>query len=269
MLLAKIPSQTQWFQLYVNQDRTLVKNILQRAEAGGVKVLFITVDAPALGKREKDMRVKFVESAPAEHEGVSNRNQGAARAISTFIDPSLNWEDLKWFKANTSMKLVLKGVQCGEDAVLAIQNGCAGIVVSNHGGRQLDTCRSGIEILGEVVKDLTEAGLRQKCEVYVDGGFRRGADIVKALCLGANGIGIGRPMLYGMSAYGQDGVEKVIDMLKEEMLMTMRLLGASSIRDLVPKLVLAKGVGIHVGEPISDYLGKGVYDKMQALKSKL
>jgi L-lactate dehydrogenase (cytochrome) len=112
-------------------------------------------------------------------EGKVNRSQGTARAISTFIDPSLSWDDIAWFKSLTKMPIVLKGVQCGEDAVLAVKYGVQGVVLSNHGGRQLDTARSGIEILPEVMQALKEIGAENKLEVYIDGGIRRGSDIFK------------------------------------------------------------------------------------------
>jgi L-lactate dehydrogenase (cytochrome) len=204
---AKLPSQTQWFQLYVNADRGLTKNLIEKAERLGCKAVCITCDAAQLGRREKDMRVKFENDAPDEmSQKEVNRNQGAARAISSFIDPSLCWDDLPWFRSIIKTKLVLKGIQCGEDAVIAAKSGVDAIVISNHGGRQLDTCRSGVEMLVEVVDALEKAGLSGKMELYVDGGFRRGGDIFKALALGATAVGLGRPFLYSMP-YGQQGVE--------------------------------------------------------------
>jgi L-lactate dehydrogenase (cytochrome) len=208
----KLPNQTQWFQLYVNPNRKLTRELIEKAENLGVTSICITVDAPQLGRREKDMRVKFEEDAPDVQEKSKsqvNRNQGAARAISTFIDPELCWDDMKFFKSIIKTKIVLKGIQCGEDAVLAAMHGVSAIIISNHGGRQLDTCRSGIEILVEVTEALEKAGLEGVMELYIDGGIRRGSDIFKALALGAKGVGIGRPFLYAMP-YGQEGVEHCI-----------------------------------------------------------
>lgn len=134
MIAARKEGQSQWFQLYVNRDRNITKEIVQKAERGGMKGLFITVDAPQLGRREKDMRNKFLANPPdLQKSDKINRNQGTARAISQFIDPTLNWDDIKWFKSITKMPIVLKGVQCAEDAVLAVQHGVQGIVLSNHG----------------------------------------------------------------------------------------------------------------------------------------
>ncbi|KAL2918137.1 hypothetical protein HK105_202064 [Polyrhizophydium stewartii] len=273
---ASIPGQPQFFQLYVNSDRKVTESIVRRAEARGMKGLFITVDAPQLGRREKDMRVKFVDDTPDLIDpNDSNRNMGAARAISHFIDPSLSWDDIPWFKSITKMPIVLKGVQTGEDAVLAAKAGLAGIVVSNHGGRQLDTVRSGIEILEEVVDHLKRHGLEGRLEIYVDGGFRRGTDIFKALALGARGIGLGRPFLYAMSTYGQAGVERAIDLLRDELEMTMRLMGVTSISQITRDSVLTKSLSFHAGTPLYDSLSRETYDPLRTsgdavvVKSKL
>jgi L-lactate dehydrogenase (cytochrome) len=238
---ARIPGQDQFFQLYVNRDRTLTQQLVQHAQDRGCKGLFITVDAPQLGKREKDMRNKFEEHPPdvQDEDQLADRNKGAARAISSFIDPSLEWKDIAWFKSITNMPIVIKGIQCGEDAVLAAQYGVAGIVLSNHGGRQLDTARSGIEVLSEVMQMLRKNNLHQKMEVYVDGGIRRGSDVVKAIALGARAVGIGRPFLYAMSAYGVPGVVKAIHILREEVEMTMRLVGVTSLDQLNPSYLCA------------------------------
>jgi L-lactate dehydrogenase (cytochrome) len=210
-------AQPQWLQLYVNKDREITKKIVQHAEKRGIKGLFITVDAPQLGRREKDMRSKFsdvgsnVQSSSGEN---VDRSQGAARAISSFIDPSLSWKDIPWFLSITKMPIILKGVQRVEDVLKAIEYGVHGVVLSNHGGRQLDTARSGIEILAEVMPELRRLGLQDRIEVYIDGGVRRATDIIKAVCLGAKGVGIGRPFLYAMSAYGLPGVDRAMQLLK-------------------------------------------------------
>ena len=204
--------QVQWMQLYVNKDREITKRYVQHGEKRGVKGLFITVDAPQLGRREKDMRSKYNEGAAKVQtdDSTIDRSQGAARAISSFIDPGLCWDDIDWFKSITNMPIILKGVQRAEDALKAVEYGLQGIVLSNHGGRQLDYARSGIEVLVEVMDALKKRGWQDKLEVYVDGGARRATDIIKAVCLGARGVGIGRPFLYAMSSYGQQGVERAI-----------------------------------------------------------
>ena len=208
----------QWLQLYVNKDRKITERIVKHAEARGCKGLFITVDAPQLGRREKDMRSKFSDvGSNVQDTGGDNvdRSQGAARAISSFIDPALSWKDIPWFKSITKMPIILKGVQRVEDVIRAVESGVQGVVLSNHGGRQLDFARSGLEVLAEVMPALRERQYEGKIEIFVDGGIRRATDIIKALCLGAKGVGIGRPFLYAMSAYGLPGVDRAMQLLKD------------------------------------------------------
>ncbi|POS88433.1 putative mitochondrial cytochrome protein, partial [Erysiphe pulchra] len=239
-------SQVQWLQLYVNKDRDLTKRIVQHAERRGCKGLFITVDAPQLGRRERDMRSKFTDAKPKiQLDSLIDISQGASRAISSFIDPSLSWKDIPWFRSITKMPIVLKGVQCIEDVLRAIEAGVQGVVLSNHGGRQLEFARSGIEILAEVMPVLREHRLESKIEVYIDGGVRRATDIIKALCLGAKGVGIGRPFLYAMSAYGETGVNRAMDLLKEEMEMNLRLIGCKEISELNPTFLDTRTLNNH------------------------
>ncbi|KAG2224332.1 hypothetical protein INT45_012901 [Circinella minor] len=262
---AALETQTQWLQLYVNSDREITNAFVNHAEKRGIKGLFITVDAPQLGRREKDMRVKYSDDAPEEMEQKDvSRNEGAARYISTFIDPSLNWNDLSWFKSITKVPIILKGVQTSADAVQAFRHGCQGVVLSNHGGRQLDFAPSGIEILPEVIDALhKEKGFNgENFEVYVDGGIRRGSDIFKALALGASGVGIGRPALFAMSTYGQAGVTRLIQLLQEELAMNMRLMGAKSIKDIKADMVDTRNLKDHfVANPI-DHLSHSAYERM-------
>ena len=268
---AKQDGQVQWLQLYVNKDRAITKRIVQHAEKRGCKGLFITVDAPQLGRREKDMRSKFqdVGSNVQDTGGEKvDRSQGAARAISSFIDPSLSWKDIPWFLSITKMPILLKGVQRVEDVIRAIESGVHGVVLSNHGGRQLDFARSGIEVLAEVMPVLRERGWENRIEIYVDGGIRRATDIIKALCLGATGVGIGRPFLYAMSAYGLPGVDRAMQLLKDEMEMNMRLIGCSRVDQLNPTLVDTRGLNTHSTTVPSDTLGLGVYDPLVGPQEK-
>jgi L-lactate dehydrogenase (cytochrome) len=256
------PGQVQWLQLYVNKDRAITQRIVQHAEKRGCKGLFITVDAPQLGRREKDMRTKFTEQGSNVQSGqATDTSQGAARAISSFIDPSLSWDDIPWFRSITKMPIVLKGVQRVEDVIKAVEAGVQGVVLSNHGGRQLEFARSAIEVLAETMPVLLELGLEDKIEVYIDGGIRRATDILKALCLGAKGVGIGRPFLYAMSAYGQDGVDRAMQLLKDEMEMGMRLIGARNISELNASMVDARSLFNH-GSPPTDSLSHAVYDPL-------
>lgn len=265
---ARGPDQVQWLQLYVNKDRTITKRIVQHAQQRGCKALFITVDAPQLGRREKDMRSKFsdrgsaVQAADGKSESSMDRSQGAARAISSFIDPSLSWKDIPWFQSLTDMPIVLKGVQRVDDVLRAVQMGIPAVVLSNHGGRQLEFAPSAIELLAEVMPELRRRGWQNRIEVYIDGGVRRGTDILKALCLGAKGVGIGRPFLYAMSAYGMPGVERAMQLLKDEMVMNMRLIGCSNIGQLCPDLVDARGLAVKTVPNPVDSLGLEVYDPL-------
>ena len=268
---ARKDEQVQWLQLYVNKDRAITRRIIQHAEKRGCKGLFITVDAPQLGRREKDMRSKFsgVGSNVQGTDGSNvDRSQGAARAISSFIDPALSWKDIPWFQSITRMPILLKGVQQVEDVIRAIECGIHGVVLSNHGGRQLDFARSGIEVLAEVMPVLRDRGWENRIEIYVDGGIRRATDIIKALCLGARGVGIGRPFLYAMSAYGLPGVDRAMQLLKDEMEMNMRLIGCSNIAQLNPTLVDVRGLSLHSTMVPSDNLGLHIYDPLTIPQEK-
>merc|ERR1719359_682882 len=268
---ARAPGQTQWWQLYVNKDRELTKSVVQKAENLGFEALFITVDAPQLGRRERDMRNKAKMSANVQGKQKEKipTSSGTTRAISSFIDPALQWSDLPFFKSITKMPILLKGIQTGKDAVLAYEAGMDGMVVSNHGGRQLDFARSGIEMLEECMDALHEIGADfNKFTVLVDGGFRRGSDLFKALALGARGIGLGRPTLVGMAAYGEDGVEKVIQIFKDEMEMHMRLMGTPTVADMTPDLVITRNVADHFSPGPTDFLSQQVYSPLP-LASKL
>lgn len=261
---ARRGDQVQWLQLYVNADRAITERIVRHAEARGCKGLFITVDAPQLGRREKDMRSKFVgEGGSNVQDGQeTDTSQGAARAISSFIDPSLSWADIPWFRSITKMPIVLKGVQRVEDVVKAVECGVQGVVLSNHGGRQLEFSRSGVEVLAETMPVLRSMGLEGKIEVYIDGGVRRATDILKALCLGARGVGIGRPFLYAMSAYGLDGVDRAMQLLRDELEMGMRLIGCTSLDQLNPSLIDTRNLGSHITGVPTDNLGRKVYDTL-------
>ncbi|KAI0343674.1 glyoxylate dehydrogenase [Trametopsis cervina] len=264
---AAVPGQEFFVQLYVNRDREITRKYVQHAEKRGVKGLFITVDAPQLGRREKDMRMKQVdESASAEvqkgHE--VKKDQGVARAISSFIDPSLSWKDIPWFRSITKMPIILKGISTAEDAILAYESGVQGIVLSNHGGRQLDTARSGLEVLVEVVAALRLKGYfpDPRFEIFVDGGVRRASDVLKAIALGAKAVGVGRAFLYSFCAYGQEGVERAIQIFRDEFEMNMRLLGARTIDELVPEMVDASGLSQHIVTVPRDNLFESTYQPL-------
>lgn len=260
---ARVPGQQQWYQLYVNADRKITEKAVRHAEERGMKGLFITVDAPSLGRREKDMKMKFEADSDVQNDDEEiDRSQGASRALSSFIDPSLSWKDIAFIQSITKMPIVLKGVQRKEDVLLAAEHGLQGVVLSNHGGRQLDYTRAPVEVLAEVMPILKERGLDSKIDIFVDGGVRRGTDILKALCLGAKGVGLGRPFLYANSSYGDKGVTKAIQLLKDEMEMNMRLLGVNKIEELTPDLLDTRNVFNRAVPVAKDYLYDQNYQRM-------
>lgn len=265
MLEVRQPDQVQFGQLYVNANRERTKEYVQQLEAGGVKALFVTVDAPQLGRREKDMRNKFTKNTDVQKDDDINRDEGVSRAISEFIDPSLCWDDIPWLKSITSLPIILKGVGCGLDAVMAYTTECAGIVLSNHGGRQLDTSRSAIEILPEAINALNthDPNWRSRFQVYVDGGIRRGSDIFKALALGATAVGIGRPVLYSLAAYGQHGIEKMCSLLRDELTTVMRLMGTPTIADITEDHVLSSNLVSHIPAQARDHLQLDTYEPLR------
>lgn len=260
---AALPKQPVWQQIYVNAEREDTRDFIKHGESLGVQGFFITVDAPQLGRREKDMRGKFDADLAGVQDGddSADTSQGAARAISSFIDPSLSWKDIPFLRESTSKPIVLKGIQRWEDAVLAAKHGLDAIVLSNHGGRQLEFSRSAIEILAEVMHELRERNLDKKLEVFIDGGVRRGTDVLKALCLGAKGVGIGRPFIYAMSTYGVEGVTKAIHLLNDEIEMNMRLLGVTDLSQLGPDMVDIKNLSAHDAVP-TDYSSEQVYERL-------
>ncbi|KAE8150594.1 cytochrome b2 [Aspergillus avenaceus] len=230
-----------FFQLYINQDRVASEKLLRQAEDCGFKAVFLTVDAPVAGKREADERVEtddsgVVHTAPMTGaQGVSDtKGGGLGRIMGKYIDASFCWEDLKWLRRSTKLPIVLKGIQTAEDALLAMEYGVDGIVVSNHGGRSLDTSTSSISVLMEIRQCCPQ--VFEHLEVFVDGGIRRGTDILKAVCLGARAVGMGRHFLYSLT-YGQEGVERLIEIMKDELETTMKLLGITDISQAHPGLL--------------------------------
>ena len=220
---ARAPGQSQFFQLYAHRDRTQTAALVRKVDALGFAGLFLTVDTPLIGRRERDIRNKFATG------------RGVIRSLGTISDPSLTWDDVDWLRGLTSMPLVLKGIQRGEDALTAVEHGVAGVLVSNHGGRQLDGARASLDVLVEVRQAL---GTKSPVEVYIDGGIRRGSDIVKALALGARAVGVSRAVLFGLASYGQEGAEAVLNLLHEELSLCMALNGARRVEEITPDLVV-------------------------------
>mmetsp|Transcript_13770 Transcript_13770/g.34631 ORF Transcript_13770/g.34631 Transcript_13770/m.34631 type:complete len:480 (+) Transcript_13770:121-1560(+) len=248
---------TRWLQLYVNPDREKALDMIRRAEAIGTEALLITVDAPVFGKRERDRRNK-VEVAPVNQKsGAKASSSGVVMALQSFVDCTLTWDDMKWFRSVTKMKIVLKGVQRWEDAVMAAEAGLDGIVLSNHGGRQLDFARSGLELLAEVMPELRKRNLN--IEVLMDGGVRRGTDIFKAIALGANGVGLGRSAIWALGSYGTEGVEAYLQILKDEFELCMKLCGVKSVADIGPQYISCDFLQAHVTAAPARTLAVGQY----------
>lgn len=232
------PTQPLFFQLYTGRDKERTKDLLRKVERLGAAAIFLTVDSPVLGKRERDDRVR----AAAGEDTISATSGGLAKTSSLgLLNPLLCWEDLKWIRETTKLPLVLKGVQTVEDAVLAHAHGVDGIVLSNHGGRSQDTAQPPILTLLEIRRHapyLLSPPIRKDFQVLLDGSIRRGTDIIKAIALGATAVGIGRPVLYSMcGGYGQQGLQRLCQILRSEISTNMALAGAACVDDLVPEMI--------------------------------
>jgi isopentenyl diphosphate isomerase/L-lactate dehydrogenase-like FMN-dependent dehydrogenase len=226
-----------WFQLYMPRWREVSAAFVERAEAAGYSAVLLTVDLPRTGRRERDIRNVF--SLP---EGIRYANLGDwvpsdtstaagqdpfARDVNLQTHAALDWHDLEWLVNKTRLPVLVKGLVRGDDAQRALDAGARGVIVSNHGGRQLDYSVATLDALPEVVE-----AVGGKIPVLLDGGIRRGTDVIKALCLGANGVLIGRPYLYALAVGGADGVRTLLALLREELELSMTLLGARNLSEL-------------------------------------
>ena len=218
-----------WLQLYTYGSLARAEALIHRAEAAGYKAIAVTVDTPRLGRREKDVRNKFVLPAGMGIANFTLEEQSAEYIPEPF---PLTWEMVDQLRSVTSLPILLKGILTAEDALLALEHGIDGIIVSNHGGRQLDGALASIEALPEVVEAV--AG---RCEIYMDGGIRRGTDILKALALGARAVLVGRPILWGLAVNGADGVRDVLNILRAELELNMVLSGRPTIESIDRSLV--------------------------------
>lgn len=259
---ASVPQGELWMQLYVQQDRRIAEDLMRRASAAGYSTLVLTVDVPVHGKRDHDGRngfklplrlsrkliadcmthphwfwqmvrhgspqLKNIAKSIGERADLSRH----AAMLSRQMDLTLGWADLAWVRRYWSGKLIIKGVQGTDDALLAVAHGADGIVVSNHGGRQLGSTFAPLELLPDIV-DATG----DRLEIFVDGGVRRGSDALKAVALGARGVLLGRAPLYGVAARGGAGVSEVLALMMDEMRIALRLLGCQKISDLGPAFV--------------------------------
>lgn len=237
---AAAPGGLRWFQLYVYKDRDITKDLVKRAENSGYKALVVTVDTPLFGNRIADVKNNFTLPdglTVANLEGVGggldpSSGSGLAAYGEKLLDPSLTWNDIKWLRSITNLKVIAKGVLTAEDARNAVNSGVSGILVSNHGARQLDGVTSTIEALPEIIR-----AVRGRVEVYLDGGIRHGTDAIKALALGAKAVFVGRPALWGLAYNGEDGVTQMLEILRKELDLGMALIGAPKIAELRPEMV--------------------------------
>jgi 4-hydroxymandelate oxidase len=242
-----------WFQLYVYNDRAATEALVRRVEAAGVKALVLTVDAPLLGRRERDVRNRF--ALPAEL-GCANlaahgldkvagaiAESGLAAYFAAQLDPALSWKDVAWLRSITTLPLVIKGLVRADDARRAVDAGASAIVVSNHGGRQLDTSPATADVLAPIA-----SAVAGSIEVLVDGGIRRGTDVVKALALGARAVLVGRPILWGLAAGGREGAAAALAILRRELDLAMALCGCADVASIARDLV-APGAPGAVGSP--------------------
>ncbi|KAJ5210462.1 Aldolase-type TIM barrel [Penicillium cf. griseofulvum] len=237
------PRANLFFQLYVHRDRSVTELLLKRVWEAGIRAIMVTIDAPIPGKREADERVRTEQVISMPMTGTVARNDklgsGLTKTTGGFIDSSLCWGDLPWLKKVWKGKVILKGIQCVEDAQTAAQLGVQGIVLSNHGGRNLDTSPPALLTLLEL--SYYDSAIFQQTEVYIDGGITRGTDILKALCLGAKGVLIGRPFLYALN-YGEEGIVHLIDILQSELETAMRLVGITNASQAHPGLLNTKDI---------------------------
>ena len=240
--VATVANGLQWFQLYIHKDQGLTQALVQRAYTAGYKAICLTVDAPILGKRERDQRNEFTLPPglhPANLTNISGLDipqaPGESGLLTYFaqqINPAVTWKDLEWLQSLSPLPFVVKGILRADDAVRAVEYGSQAIVVSNHGGRQLDGAIASLDALPEII-----AAVDGKAEVLLDGGIRRGTDILKALAYGAKAVLLGRPVLWGLSVAGQIGVSHIISLLQDELNVAMALSGCATIADIDSSLV--------------------------------
>lgn len=230
-----------WFQLYVYRDRDATRALVERVQAAGCQALVLTVDAPVLGRREADVRGGFHLPEGLRAANLLGRGQslerrpgesGLAAYFGEQLDPGLSWADVRWLRSITDLPLVIKGLCRPDDAARAVDCGAAAIVVSNHGGRQLDGAPATIDVVEEVA-----TAVHGRAEIYLDGGIRRGSDVIKALALGADAVLLGRPVLWGLAVDGQVGVERVLKLLADEIDLALALCGCPTLSDIPRDLV--------------------------------
>jgi len=231
-----------WFQLYVYRDRGVTGDLVARAAACGCRAIALTVDAPIGGVRERDLRNAFAFPSELPMRNVLPVGSPAPdpdvppisfqRYVNSMFDPSLDWGDLEWLCARTELPVLVKGVVRPDDAVRAAEHGAQGVIVSNHGGRQLDTAPAAIDVLDSIVQ-----AVGARLTVLADGGIRRGTDVLKALALGARAVLVGRPVLWGLAVGGEAGARRVLELLRNELDVAMALSGCRTVNEIDRDLV--------------------------------
>jgi 4-hydroxymandelate oxidase len=231
--VAKAAAGPIWFQQYLYKDRGLTTQMAQRAQEAGYRALCLTLDSTVRAKRERNIRNNYSNRPSPNYAGLEVQEMSwrfssdAPRGANDLIDRAATWPYLDWLAANTPLPLVVKGIMTGEDARLCVEHGVKGVIVSNHGARQLDTTFASIEVLPEVVE-----AVDGRLEVYLDGGIRRGTDVLKALALGARAVLIGRPLFWGLAVEGEPGLRAVLQMFRDELEMAMGMCGRPTIQSI-------------------------------------
>src|ERR1044071_5330917 len=222
--LAKETNGHLWVQLYPFREREMTEEWLRRAEDTGYEAVIVTLDSQWPPKRERNLRNNYRRSRGVNYPKTSSETPRPAARAGEGSDPAATWKDLEWIKAATRLPVVAKGVMTGEDVELCVEVGADGVIVSNHGGRHLDNTLATVEVLEEAV-----LAAKGKIEIYLDGGIRRGADVVKAIALGAKAVFIGRPLFWGLALDGEQGVIRVLEILREEIEITMAKCGQPTV----------------------------------------
>ncbi|XP_064626275.1 2-Hydroxyacid oxidase 1-like [Lineus longissimus] len=240
---AEAPNGVKWLQLYIPQDRRLTEQMIRRAEKAGFSALVFTVDLPQLGKRRESCRnpfeipphLKLGNFGDSIDKGLNDDLQGygVPTAKGEQFQDNLTWKDIDWLRSFSKLPIMAKGIMTAEDAELAVEHGVSAIFVSNHGGRQLDGCLATIDVLPEIVQ-----AVKGRVEIYLDGGVRTGTDVLKAIALGAKAVFLGRPIVWGLSYNGYEGVRKVLSIMKEEFNLALALIGSTGPANIRPSLVV-------------------------------
>jgi 4-hydroxymandelate oxidase len=241
--IAKASAGPKWFQLYVYRDKEITRGLVERAVAAGYSALCLTVDTPLAGNRERDRRNELRMPAhlelgnfPAAHTAMHHTGGGKGSSLAAYIhsqwDPGLTWKDVEWLQSISPLPVIVKGVLAPKDAVLSIEHGAKAVIVSNHGARQLDTVPASITMLEPIV-DAVDG----RAEVLIDGGVRRGVDVLKALALGARAALVGRPVQWGLTLDGSDGVRAVLQQIRAELDLAFALAGCASVKDVTRDMI--------------------------------